>query len=336
MKTLLLLSLTAGAMLFSGCSSKQYFEPENTLSASAAESSFNGTIVDVSRDGATLANGGYIDRSGIHNISLGEGFRFLSESGKYILASNAEGMFRLIDKNSGKVIKEVKMQPPVVSASIRNGLVAYILENNAFGLYSIKEGKKIVENRSERTYAIDARAASPLFIDTLVVMPMLDGKLVIFDTRDPEAMKVVYLSSDKVFNNVIYLERMGDTLVAATPKKLLTLGTEGEFEYKKNVADVAIGGKYVYLFTKEGDIIKLDIALEPLAAKKFTFAHFVAATVYKNKVYALDKQGSLIVLNPDLNKYKIYDVGEVDSPVFIAGGKLYKDGEIIHLDRLGY
>ena len=336
MKTLLLLSLTAGALLFSGCSSKQYFEPENTLSASGAESSFNGTIVDVSRDGATLANGGYIDKNGIHNTSLGEGFRFLSESGKYILASNAEGMFRLIDKNSGKVIKEVKMQPPVVSASVRNGLVAYILENNAFGLYSIKEGRKIVENRSERTYAIDARAASPLFIDTLVVMPMLDGKLVIFDTRDPEAMKVVYLSSDKVFNNVIYLERMGDSLVAATPKKLLTLGTEGEFEYKKNVADVAIGGNHIYLFTKEGEIIKLDLTLEPLATKKFKFAQFVAATVYKNRVYALDKQGSLIVLSPDLSKYKIYDVGEVDSPVFIANGKLYKDGEVIHLERLTY
>ena len=57
---------------------------------------------------------------------------------------------------------------------------------------------------------------------------------------------------------------------------------------------------------------------------------------FKAKVYALDKQGSLIVLDKKLKKYKIYDVGEVETPVYIAGNKLYKDGNVIHLDKLGY
>ena len=336
MKKYLFPVMATGLLLFSGCSSKQYFEPEKTYEASLAISSYGGVIVDKTRDGATLEDGRYIDKAGVSKIILGEGYRFLSESQHYVLAGNSDGKLKLIAKKSNKVYRTIDLHIPVVAASVRNGMVAYILSNNAFGLYRIKDDKKIIENQSERTFAIDTRAASPLFIDTLVVMPMLDGKLVIFDVNDPETAKVVYLSSDKVFNNIIYLSRTGDTLVAATPKKLLTLGSEGEFDYRANIAEVAILGNKIYLFTKEGEIIKLTIRLEELARKKFTFAQFSEATAVNGKVYALDKQGSLIVLDKDLKHYKIYDVGEVETPVFISGSKLYKDGKIIHLDKLGY
>jgi outer membrane protein assembly factor BamB len=336
MKRYLFPALAAGVLLFSGCSSKQYFEPEQTYEVSGAESSYGGVIVDKSRDGATLEDGHYIGKSGISEITLGEGYRFLSESDRYVLAGNSDGKLKLINKTTGKTAKTIDLHVPIVAASVRNGLIAYVLNNNVFGLYRIKDGKKIIENRSERTFAIDTRAANPLFVDSLVVMPMLDGKLIIFDVNDPENAKVVYLSSEKVFNNIVYLSRTGDTLVAATPKKLLTLGGNGEFEYRANIAEVAIYGNHIYLFTKEGEIIKFNVLLDTLAMKKFKFAQFSAATVLKGKVYALDKQGSLIVLNSDLTKYKIYDIGEVESPVFISGNKLYKDGAIIHLDKLGY
>ena len=41
-------------------------------------------------------------------------------------------------------------------------------------------------------------------------------------------------------------------------------------------------------------------------------------------------------MNADLSKNKIYDLGEVQTPAFITGTKLYKDGEIIELSKLGY
>jgi len=336
MKHYLLPLLASGALLLSGCSSKQYFEPEATFDVPSVQHAYDGKIVDKSRDGATLEDGHYIGKSGLSKIVLKPGYRFLSESGKYVLAGNSDGKLVLLNKKTGKMEKEIDLHVPVVSASVRKGLIAYILSNNAFGLYRIGDGKKIIENRSERTFAIDTRAASPLFVDSLVVMPMLDGKLIIFDVNDPEMAKVVYLSSEKVFNNVIYLSRTGDTLVAATPQRLLTLGAAGEFDYRANIAEVAIAGKNIYLFTKEGEIIKFNVLLDTLAKKKFKFAQFSAATAVNGKVYALDKQGSLIVVDSGLKKAKIYDVGEVDSPVFIAGTKLYKDGKIIHLDKLGY
>ncbi len=327
-------TLTLAIMLFSGCSGKQYFEPSKTDSVSS--SSFAGSIVDLSRDGATLDNGKYIGKDGISSIDLGDGYRFLSESKNYILSSNAEGILNIIDKSTKESARAVSLHVPIVSATIKNGIVAYILNNNTFGIYQVADNKKVVESRSERTFAIDTRAASPMFIDNLAVMPMLDGKLIIVDSANSDNTKVVYISSYKAFNNIVYLSRMGNTMVAATPKRIIALGGEGKQEYIANISDVAIDDGNIFVFTKEGKIIKLNSTLQPIADKKFKFAQFAAATAFKGRVYGLDRQGSLIVLSSDLSKFKIYDIGSVDEPAFISGTKLYKDGKIIELSKLGY
>ncbi len=337
MRPLLLITITVIGLLFSGCSSKQYFEPEKTYSASSASSSYGSTIVDLSRDGATLENGMYIGKKGVSNITLGEGYRFLSESSTYVLAGNAEGILKVIEKSTGKAIRTVSLHVPIVSATIQRGMIAYILNNNSFGIYQIKDNRKVIENRSERTFAIDTRAASPMFIDSLAIMPMLDGKLIILNSEgDAENAKVIYLSSEKIFNNVVYLSRMGDVMVAATPKRLISLGGEGQNEYRANISEVTISKGMIYLFTKEGRVLKLDSALNLLTEKKFKYAHFSAATAFDGRVFALDQKGSLLVLSPDLSKSKIYDLGEVDTPAFITGTKLYKDGKVIELSKLGY
>ena len=336
MKGFSLLIVTAAVLLFSGCSSKQYFEPEQTYSAGSAVTAYGSKIVDVTRDGATLENGQYIGKKGIGKVNLGKGYTFLSENGTYVLTGDLEGKLKIINKRSGKVLRTVDFELPIVSASIHNSIVAYILNNNTFGLYSIRDDKKIMENQSGVTYVIDTRAASPMFIDSLVVMPTLDGKLVVLDSQDPVDAKVIYLSSEPIFNNVIFLSRSGDTLIAATPNKLITVAVDGQTEFRANISDVAVSGSTIYVFTKEGDVVKLNTTLEEQARKHFKYAHFGASTVVDGRVYALDQQGLLIVLSPDLKKYRVYDLGKPESPVFISGIKLYKDGEIVDLSKLNY
>jgi len=336
MKQSLFLTLAVVAILFSGCSSKKYFEPDNTFSASYASKSYGGSMVDLSRDGGTMSNGHYIGKAGVNAIALGEGYRFLNESNTYVLAANAEGLLKVIDKNSKEAVRAIALHVPVVSATIQNGMIAYILNNNTFGIYQMKDNRKVVESRSERTFAIDTRAASPMFIENLVVMPMLDGKLIIVNASDPENAKVVYISSESVFNNVIYLSRMGNTMVAATPKRLITLGGAGKQEYKANISEVTIDNGRIYLFTKEGKIVALSSSLDVLGTSNFKFAHYATGTAFDGRVYALDQEGSLIVLNSDLTKSKVYDLGAVDEPAFITGTKLYKDGDVIELSKLGY
>jgi hypothetical protein len=245
-------------------------------------------------------------------------------------------MLKVLDKKSKKTVHTVSFDFPVVSASLKNGVIAYVLNNNTFGLYKISPKQKLIESPSEVTYAIDTRTPSPIFIDNLAVMPMLDGKLIIVDIYNPDNAKVVYLSSYRAFNNIIYLKRVGNTLISATSKKIMTLGDSGQHEYHANISEVASTRHNIYLFTKEGKIIRLNHMLKVLSKKKFKFSHFSVATVYNTRVYALDQKGSLIVLSADLSRYKIYDVGEVESPAFIAGSKLYKDGKVIDLSKLGY
>jgi hypothetical protein len=336
MKGLSLLTFTVAALLFSGCSSKKYFEPEQTFSASNASTSYGGSISDLSREGGTLKSGQYISKAGVSSINLGEGYRFLNENDQYILATNTEGILKVIDKKTKEAVRAVSLKVPVVSATIKNDVIAYILNSNTFGIYQMKDNRKLVESRSEATFAIDTRAASPIFIDGLVVMPMLDGKLIIVSINDIENAKVVYLSTEKAFNNIIYLARKGNTMIAATPKKLLTLGSNGQNEYKANISEVVFDDGIIYLFTKEGEILALNSDLEKVGEAKYKFAHYSVGTALNGRVYGLDQGGSLIVMNSALTKQKIYDVGEVDEPAFITGTKLYKDGDIIELSKLGY
>ncbi len=336
MKTLI--TLLSILLLFAllGCSGKSYYKPAKTFSASNAINSYNGHIIDLSRNGATLASGQYIGRGGLSGIVLEKGYRFLDESRSYLLTANPNGILKIIDKKSKKTLRVVSLETPVVSASIKRGIVAYVLNNNTFGIYKIKSNEKIIESRSETTYAIDTRAASPLFIDNLIVMPMLDGKLIIVNVADTDNAKVVYISNESVFNNVIYLSRMGNTMVASTPKKIITLGSLGKSEYSANISEVAISSGKIYIFTKKGEIIALSSKLKEINRSKFKFAHYAAGTAFGDRVFGLDQQGSLIVCNKSLTKHRIYSLGEVEAPVYIAGKRLYKDGKIIELSKLGY
>lgn len=336
MKSLSLFGFIVAALLFSGCSSKKYFEPTQTYSASKASTSYGGSLVDLSREGGTLKSGQYIGKSGISTVNLGEGYRFLNENDTYVLAGNDEGILKIIDKKTKETVRSVSLKVPVVSATIKNGIVAYILNSNTFGIYQMRDNKKLVESRSEATFAIDTRAASPIFIDALVVMPMLDGKLIIVNIEDTDNAKVVYLSTEKAFNNIIYLSREGNMLIAATPKRLLTLGNNGQMEYNADISEVAYDNGIIYLFTKEGEILALNHDLEKVGESKYKFAHYSVGTAFNGRVYGLDQGGSLIVMDRALTKHKIYDVGKVDEPAIIGGTKLYKDGDIIELSKLGY
>jgi hypothetical protein len=336
MKSLSLFGFIVAALLFSGCSSKKYFEPTQTYSASKASTSYGGSLIDLSREGGTLKSGQYISKSGISTVNLGEGYRFLNENDTYVLAGNDEGILKIIDKKTKETVRSVSLKVPVVSATIKNGIVAYILNSNTFGIYQMRDNKKLVESRSEATFAIDTRAASPIFIDALVVMPMLDGKLIIVNIEDTDNAKVVYLSTEKAFNNIIYLSREGNMLIAATPKRLLTLGNNGQMEYNADISEVAYDNGIIYLFTKEGEILALNHDLEKVGESKYKFAHYSVGTAFNGRVYGLDQGGSLIVMDRALTKHKIYDVGKVDESAIIGGTKLYKDGDIIELSKLGY
>lgn len=334
MKQFAWLGVALTLLFFSGCGSKKYFEPEQTYKPAGAISGHNGKSVYLTRDGVTFDNQRYISKKGLGSLTLGAGDVYLSENPSYVLATNKEGELSLISKRTKKVAYTIPFHAPVVSAAMKSGKIVYLLQDNTFGIYRLSNKEKLIESKSDDAFAVDARIATPIFVDNLAVIPTLDGKILIVDINNPENAKVIYISSKINLNNVIYLSRMGNLLIAATPNRVMTIGS-AEGEFSEGISEVAVANKAIYVFTKAGEIIKFSSSLKELGRKKFKFAHFSVATAFGGRVYAMDQKGSLIVLSGDLKKYRIYDVGEVDDFAFVSGHRIYKDNQVIQLDRLG-
>jgi len=318
-----------------GCSKKEYFEPENTHSASVAITSTGKKAASVMRDGVTFTDGTYISKRGMGSVKLPEGFHFVNESSTYILAADDTGKIRVYRKN-GTLLFEEKLDLPLISAGIRGDRIFFVQQNNVFGIYSISSRKIVISAKVGRAYAIDTRIANPIMVGSLMIVPTLDGKLLIINPADPRGARGMAIGNQYNLNNVIFLSKIGGTIIAATPRKLVSAAPGAMNKFEAPIADVKIAGGKVYALTGNGEVVKLTPSLKVLARKKFQYAQFAAIAVTGGKVYALDRSGALIVMDTSLKKYKIYDIGSVDDFVFVAGNRLYKDDELVDLSRLGY
>ena len=148
--------------------------------------------------------------------------------------------------------------------------------------------------------------------------------------------KEMYVSTESTFNNIIFLNKINNTLIAATPNKVLSISSKGKKELDTAVSEVIVNNDAVFVFAIDGRILKLNESLSVISEKKFKFAHFSVAALSNDKVFALDKQGYLIVANQSLSKHKVYKLSEVDSYTFVSNNQLYLDNEIIELNKLNY
>ncbi len=329
-KTLLVSILIS--LVFHGCSSKQYYEPENTSDLSGT--SMNDTLVHYSRDGATLASGKVLTKTQSVDLKLQKGFYFINNSNNAALTADLQGNCNIITKKG--IVASIKFPKALVAGTLIEKYLVYVLQNNHYGIYDFSKKKSIYTNKSNKAYAIDTRIANPLAIDKLVVIPTLDGKLNILDLTTLKIVKEMYVSTESTFNNIIFLNKIKNTLIAATPNKVLSISAQGKKELNTAVSEVITTKDAVFVFAVDGRILKLDASLSVISEKKFKFAHFSVAALANDKVFALDKQGYLIVANQSLSKHKVHNLSEVDSYAFVSNGKLYFNDEIIDLSKLNY
>ena len=328
----ILLASTIATILFAGCSSKQYFEPQQTTSLSTYN--MRDKLINYSRDGATLASGTILTKNEAKKIKLDKGFYFINNNQKAAITADLQGNCHIVTRRG--TVASAKFPQALVAGTLIGQYLIYVLQNNNYGIYDFKANKIIYNNEAHKAYAIDRRIANPLLVDKLVVIPTLDGKLVILDLTTKKITKEMFVSTEKSLNNIIFLGTLNDTLIAATPHKILSLSSKGKKEYNKEISEVVINGGNIFVFQKDGKIAKVDESLSVIAEKKFKFAHFSVGTVDATKVYGLEKQGYLIVANRNLSKDKIYRVPEVEDFTFVSGDKIYYDEKIIDLSKLSY
>ena len=329
----ILLASTIATILFAGCSSKQYFTPQQTTSLST--SNMGDKLINYSRDGATLASGTILTRHQAKKIELDKGFYFINNNRNAAITADLQGNCHIVTQRG--TVASAKFPQALVAGTLIGQYLVYVLQNNNYGIYDFKENRIVYNNEAEKAYAIDRRVANPIRIDKLVVIPTLDGKLVILDLTTRKISKEIFVSTEKSLNNIIFLGTLNNALIAATPHKMISLSSKGKKEYNKEIAEVVIDGGNLFVFQKDGKIVKLDELLSIISEKKFKFAHFSTATVDDRKVYGLEKQGYLIVANRNLSKYRVYNASEVEGFTFVSGDKIYYyNGEIIDLSKLSY
>lgn len=329
-KEILLLSI-ASLFLMTSCGSKQYFAPEKTYGASSSSA---GVIRSFTRAGATLEDGRVLTKKGLSTLSVEKGFDFINATMGGMITANKKGDAELTLKNGST--KSVKFGKALVAGTIIKNRLVYLLQDNSFGVYDISMAKIVYNNKAEKVFSIDTRIANPYQIDNLVVVPTLSGKLSILDLSTLKLSKEIYVSTQSTLNNIIFLNRMGNTLIAATPHRVISYSNKGKREFDKAISEVIISGNSLFVFAKDGQVSQLDESMKVLNEKKFRFAHFSIASIVNDKIYAMDKQGLLVVSNKELTKDKVYDLPEVEGYSFVSGGKLYYDGKAIELTTLGY
>jgi len=327
-----LLATSVATVIFSGCSSKQYYEPTNTSSISTT--SMGDKIVHYSRDGATLASGKILTKTQTVDLKLQNGFYFINNSANAAITADLHGNCNIVTKNG--IAESIKFPEALVAGTLIGKQLVYVLQNNHYGVYDFAQKKIVYDNKSNKAFAIDTRIANPLAVDKLVVIPTLDGKLTVLDLSTMKIAKEMYVSTESTLNNIIFLGKIKNTLIAATPHRILSISSHGKKELDTPVSEVLTDSNSVFVFATDGRVLRLNESLSIVAEKKFKFAHFSVAALGADKVFALDKQGYLIVANKNLNKHKVYKLSSIESYAFVSQQKLYLDDNIIDLSQLTY
>jgi len=327
-KSSLLLLISFVVVLFQGCSTKKYYEPEEVYDNNIAIYDLGSNITHINSDGATLNNRKFISKEGLSNEFLEEGYTFLNKNNGVLLSTNDQSILA-ITKNG--TTEKIKFNQNIVSATIEDNLVAMSFIDNSISLFDLKEKKVVFKEYFTLSILNDIRITNPIFLTSLVLFPTLDGKIVIVDKNKKTIYKTINLDPDHDIHNIIYLSAIGDTLVAATPNKIFSFVNGKVKIVAQDVKNVVVNHKNIYVSTLDGRVLKYDEKLNLLATKKFKFAKF-HAMVYTDNLYILESQGYLIQIDKDFQNVTVVDFSfDPDEKVTAIDDTIYFEDSYITL-----
>lgn len=317
--------------IFSGCSNKEVYEPKVLAQEWKNYGDKDFEIVGLGSNIALLENRKVLSRDGVLDINVSDENRLISQSDGWIVTTKIDGILTLIDlkdKNK-KIVFELKKT--IASASVENNILAVLFADSEMALYDIQTKEALLKEQGSKSLAVDARIAPPYFMNDLVLFATLDGKVVIVNASLKKKLRTVIVSSEDNFNNVIYLNVIDNKIIAATGTKILSL-SQKEIRVKYEIRDILYDSSNIYLATKQGEIISLTPDLQVNAKQKFPFAHFVSMTSTKDKLYVLEKEGYIIAMDKNIDRYTVHEVDVEDGYIFIDDKTFYIADEYISVE----
>ncbi|ANH48356.1 plasmid stabilization protein [Helicobacter pylori] len=234
----------------------------------------------------------------------------------------------------------IPLETFALSASVKGNLLAVVLADNSANLYDITSQKLLFSEKGSPSTTINSLMAMPIFMDTVVVFPMLDGRLLVVDYvhGNPTPIRNIVISSDKFFNNITYLIVDGNNMIASTGKRILSVVSGQEFNYDGDIVDLLYDKGTLYVLTLDGQILQMDKSLRELNSVKLPFASLNTIVLNHNKLYSLEKRG--YVIEVDLNSfdsYNVYKTPTIGSFKFFSSNRLDKgvfyDKNRVYYDR---
>ncbi|PKT76482.1 hypothetical protein [Helicobacter winghamensis] len=321
-----------GILILSGCGSKYYFEPkEDTIKGKVSYAGgIPADIKSIVRNGATLRNGQFITKNGeIPNIHLKKDAQYLNENEEYYIAQLGKSLI-LINK-ANKQETPIALESIPISATINNNLIAIIFDTNTIAIYDLEQMKIVYHQENTPAPANNTLIASPYFLTDIVVIPTLDGKLIIVDKTSMRLVRNIVVNGDNFFNNVIFLEAIGNRMVAATPKRIISVSPNVINTFDANVKDILFFEDRIFIFSNEGEIILTDKDLNETRRQKFPFAHFSAAN-HGRDIVVLETQGYMILVDDDLQTSTIKKLpDEISTPTFSASDKIFIKNKFLNI-----
>lgn len=321
-----------GILILSGCGSKYYFKPdkkevqETVLYDGLAPA----WISSVVRNGATLMNGQFITKNAeIPDIRLNRGSQYLNETEEYYIVQYKKSLALIHKETRDEIIIELESIP--VSASLDGNLVAIIFDTNTIAVYDLKSDRVVYRQDNVPAPANNTLVAAPYFLADIIVIPTLDGKLIVIDKNTMQLVRNIVVNGDRYFNNVIFLEAIGNRMVAATPKRIISVSPNVINTFDANIKDILFFEDRIFIFSNEGEVILTDRDLNEMQRTKFPFAHF-SATNHGREIVVLETQGYMISLDDSLQTSTIRRLPRaVTEPTFSAYGKIFIGNKFINI-----
>ena len=171
------------ALLYGGCSSKEYYKPEKTVNnwpvckepRFSAESIVGETpskrdipiwpvceragvhLAYTGAEGAVAEKGWLLDKQGITGLKIPESQRFLGESDGWVLYTGIDGNVTLQNRDDANRTIVMPLEKTVAAASVRGDLMAVLFASNDMGIYRLSTQKSYFKTqgrpRSHRIFA---------------------------------------------------------------------------------------------------------------------------------------------------------------------------------------
>lgn len=315
-------------LLFSACSTKEVFEPKQLAHDWDMYEDSDETILDTSSNIALLEENKVLTKEGVIELSVAAEDRLISKSDGWIISATIDGKVTLVSQDDTTMIKEIDLKKTVAGASVEGNTLAILFADNEIALYDMQNESYLFKEQGGKFLAVDSRVVNPFFMRGLALFATLDGKVIFVNTQKNKRLRTVIVSSEDNFNNVISLDLVDNKIIAATSYKILSMAKK-EIRVKYEIRDILLDEDTIFIATKQGEVISLTPELQVNSKVKFPFAHFYAMTSDDEKLYILEKEGYMIVIDKITFDYTVHEVDFDGGFVFVADKTFYVDDQKI-------